>query len=318
MQTVICAVAESSDVCAWLSPQSPFPSAWKSTSVDSRRMLADRRPLRPELLYKTNGPQNYWIDLIVDPFIVSLSVMVFSVCAHFLIASVQDYALRSHLPHDSFSFCVLVVSSILSAFNLSVDSVLCQLSALDGVFPILLRFSYCFPCIIIILIIEWSRGNRRQMIKFTACCTIRLPIVPSRSKQRIEILPKTNSFGNKKSSPLFTRRTLLNGLSGKTNEKRLNHAGNQLSYSSRVMRRMPSDLNTNDRAELKHRVFSEFDPLLERYEFCSNSASLNHELESVSPSQLTQTEPTSKYFMMDSLSWSTKDAGNTEHPFIAV
>ena len=49
-----------------------------------------------------------------------------------------------NLPHDSFSFCVLVVSSILSVFNLSVDSVLCQRSSLDGVFLILVRFSYCF------------------------------------------------------------------------------------------------------------------------------------------------------------------------------
>ena len=77
---------------------------------------------------------------------VFLSVVVFSVCAHFLIVSVQDLRLA-----PSFSFCVLVVSSILSVFNLSVDSVLCQRSSLDGVFLILVRFSYCFPSIILSL-----------------------------------------------------------------------------------------------------------------------------------------------------------------------
>ena len=48
MQTVICTVAECSEVCAWLSLQSPFPGAGKSTSVDlskdvCRLMTAEAR-----------------------------------------------------------------------------------------------------------------------------------------------------------------------------------------------------------------------------------------------------------------------------------
>ena len=41
--------------------------------VDCRRMLADWRPLRPELSNLSNGPQNYWIDQIVDQLSVVLT-----------------------------------------------------------------------------------------------------------------------------------------------------------------------------------------------------------------------------------------------------
>ena len=63
-----------------------------------------------------------------------------------------------------------LVSSILSVFNLSVDSVLCQRFPLDGVFLILIRFSYCFLCI--------SKNNTQDvshfgMVKLTISVEVR-------------------------------------------------------------------------------------------------------------------------------------------------